>query len=645
MIIDVYNATDTAKLGTITTGFGWSNSLELDRSGTFSFSMPASDTKASLITGKRIVRGYNVINDVFTLIGAGVIDARNIQIVGTELTIGGNDLLHLLANTSVLFLELENAGAGVTDGIQDILALASGWTFDTVNGYNTTAASTYAKFAGESVLEAFVKITETYGENFRLGDGKEIVWLRNDTPSSGVKAVQYLSPESAGTENVTLIDNLSIDYQSENIVSRIYPFGAGNAEARLTLQTTTESAPAGYTLVKNGNESYLRKDATETTYGIIERAVSFKDIAPISNTDTDVQSASDTLFGAAKVYLDNRDEDTVIYSLSVVGLNTIVYPGETMRVVYRGFVDGTSWVDIDENLIVISAQNEIIDANAQTVSMVVSTRAERTKTDQDIITENIGETITYESHPQLSANGDVLGQSITMDDDNDAIFYFWIGAEVTTLNQVLVRFRVDKLRSTVKSVAGSSTTTAGGGADTVTSASGGGQTATGGSREHLMTLFAGAGDAATEYKHAAGLAALYGGAGLAANKSIESGVSASHSHTINAHTHGVTIGDHTHSLTPNITTVYGVFEDTAGNTLAVGDLTITVNGGSDLAGSVSSIGSGWYELDITDEVQNSATLRQTQDDNDVTFGTAVAKSAQIVSQISVRSVIQAIANI
>ena len=639
MIIDVYNTTDTTKLGTIATGYGWSNSLELNRSGTFSFSMPASDTKASLISGKRIVRGYSVINGSMTLIGAGVIDDRSIQIIGTELSIGGNDLLHLLANKSVLFLELVTAGAGVTDGIQDIIALAAGWSLDTVNGFNTTTASTYAKFAGESVLEAFVKITETYGENFRLGVGKKIVWLRTTTPVSGVKAVQYLSPESTATENVCLIKDISIEYQSADIVSRVYPFGAGNGEARLTLQTTTEVAPAGYTLVKNGNESYLKKDATETAYGVIERAVSFKDIAPISNTDTDIQSASNTLFGAAKVYLDNRDEDTVIYSLGVIGLNTIVYPGETIRVVYRGYIDGSDWVDIDENLVVISAQNEIIDGGAQTVSMVVSTRAERTKTDQDIITDNIGETITFESHPQLSANSDTFGQTTIMDASNDAIFDFWLGAEVTTINQVLVRFRVDKLRSTVKSIAGSSTTTSSGGGST--SGSGGGQTATGGSHQHYMPIYGTAGDNFVKSKSSGSFAALYDSYGT--TRTIETGISASHSHTIDAHTH--TTPNHTHSLTPLLTTTYGVFENAAGNTLAVGDLTITVNAGADLSASVASIGSGWYELDITSSVQSATTLRQVQDNNDLTFGTAVAKNAQIVAQISVRSVIQAIANI
>jgi len=90
---------------------------------------------------------------------------------------------------------------------------------------------------------------------------------------------------------------------------------------------------------------------------------------------------------------------------------------------------------------------------------------------------------------------------------------------------------------------------------------------------------------------------------------------------------------------------YGIYEEGSGNTLTNGDLEISVNGGSDLSGDVDDIGNGWYELDITDEVQNSSTLRPTAENNYITFETDVEKTAQITAQLSVRAVIQAIANI
>jgi len=90
---------------------------------------------------------------------------------------------------------------------------------------------------------------------------------------------------------------------------------------------------------------------------------------------------------------------------------------------------------------------------------------------------------------------------------------------------------------------------------------------------------------------------------------------------------------------------YGIFEESSGNTLEKDDLAISVNGGSDISGDVSDIGNGWYSLDVTDEVQNASTLRPTAANNYITFETATAKTAQISAQLSVRSIIQAIANV
>ena len=108
------------------------------------------------------------------------------------------------------------------------------------------------------------------------------------------------------------------------------------------------------------------------------------------------------------------------------------------------------------------------------------------------------------------------------------------------------------------------------------------------------------------------------------------------------HTHDLDIPDHNHDLTPEISTEYGVFEESGANTLAIGDLVIKLNGGSDLAGDVVNIGSDWYELDITEELVDSA-FRPEQESNVIAITTAVEKSARIEAQLKIRGAVQAAA--
>jgi len=248
MLVEIYNTSDV-KQGTIDTVTAWNSTAKLDRAGTFSFTMPVADDKYSdLVTHKRIAKCYRIVGGSRTLVGAGVIDETSIALKtgknGTEVDVSGDDLLRELTNTSVGFLEIESGGSGTTSAPADIIALAqAGWTLDTVTGYNSTSADVYAAFAGESVLEAFVKVSEKIGEHFRLGTGRKLVWLRTDQTSSGIKAIQGMSPESTNA-NACIITDLSIIEQSYDLVTRVYPYGAGNGDARVTLETTTESAPA-----------------------------------------------------------------------------------------------------------------------------------------------------------------------------------------------------------------------------------------------------------------------------------------------------------------------------------------------------------------------------------------------------------------
>jgi hypothetical protein len=112
-----------------------------------------------------------------------------------------------------------------------------------------------------------------------------------------------------------------------------------------------------------------------------------------------------------------------------------------------------------------------------------------------------------------------------------------------------------------------------------------------------------------------------------------------HTHSVPAHTHSTP--DHTHYFTPAISVTYGIYEESGANTLALADLVIKLNGGADLRSAVVDIGGGWYELDFSDDLVDAA-FRPTQESNTIDITSAVAKTARIEAQITIRGVVQAV---
>lgn len=213
------------------------------------------------------------------------------------------------------------------------------------------------------------------------------------------------------------------------------------------------------------------------------------------------------------------------------------------------------------------------------------------------------------THQQLGVSVDNLGWRDEMDKDNAASFRFWLGDEYTSVQRALLRFRIQPLRSTVKSVSS-------GGGSTQTSSSGGSGT---------QTSSASAGNTDATYLGS---------------------VPGSHLHGAGSHTHNVTISSHTHSVdVPSHThnQVYGIYQESSGNTLALSDLVIKLNGGSDMRSQVVDIGSGWYALDITNGLVDDI-FRPAREDNEIVISTATSgKTARLEAQLTLRGVVQAVA--
>ena len=97
--------------------------------------------------------------------------------------------------------------------LADIMAFATDWTLDlTGGGFDSTAATVYAKFAGESVLTALIMVAQAIGEHFILSplsdpkDGFKMVrWLRSTLADSGLRAVSHVDPNAADNPALVLL--------------------------------------------------------------------------------------------------------------------------------------------------------------------------------------------------------------------------------------------------------------------------------------------------------------------------------------------------------------------------------------------------------------------------------------------------------
>lgn len=660
--------------GPVTGVTGVSITEPIDRIGSFSFEMPAGDEKAGLLTAqKRIsVRSYDAETATWTEIGDGIIKDRGIT-AGADgmamMNVSGPGLAQELADDIVMMSLTGSDGVGVFDAPAQILSAFPGWSLD-ASGRTTTETRFYGAFNGESGAEALIAIAEKLGEHFVFLPGRKVRWLGSSILSSGVRATDIESGSLDEAGDVIAIDSLELTAAGGEIVTRIKPYGAGDGEARLTLAASTRGIPTGWSIHRINNE--ITNVPLESQIGRVRRALSFSDIAPVSNSDTDLRAASDQLATAAIAYMQQHAQEQRSYQIGVVGLRgDRVRPGESMRVDYDSYEDGSKLISIHEELVILSVTKEISADGVPGVatSLEVATTAAWLKNDTQIMAQAIREQIAAQAHPQLSANCWWLSFSPRMDKSNRGTITFWLTKELVTVNEITLYFKILPLESSIKSIGGKQTTS--GPSSSSTSAVDGGGAVTSGpsTRETSDSAkdtivgqgLAGAntihigqqgvagetdpGAASWNHKHASGslhvpeiYAALPDHQHWITLQGHKHKMDHTHTVTIPSHSHGM---NHTHEFTAEIKTEYGIFRNSTGKTLTVEELTISANGQA--VGTIENAGGGWYKVDITARCTN-AIGRPTKENHSIIFATeSEDKSALIDAKLKVRSVIQAIA--
>jgi hypothetical protein len=279
------------------------------------------------------------------------------------------------------------------DDITQIMGFApTGWGLDLTLGYDGTTNGTQQTFAEETVLAALVKTAERTGEAFRLGNGRNITWLRRDTPDSGVVATF-----EARADGVATILALELVHDSETVVTRVYPYGAGNGAARVTLSEITLTPPTGYTLDTVNNT--IVSTTAEAIYGQIEGVLYLKEIRAGDGSAAPDQSASNELFIAALAWLQHRDAVQTWVRLTLGGVaGTLLQVGDTFRVLGQG---------LDEPLIVLESTVRVGETGIYTVEVLAGTVARLPQSEAETMAARLARAEAYMTHAQGVAESSV----------------------------------------------------------------------------------------------------------------------------------------------------------------------------------------------------------------------------------------------
>lgn len=634
--------------GPIITASRWSHTLLLDASGVFNFTVPLNDPRISLLQPKRIVRCFVTTPSGIREFGSGIIDTLEPSVNESgvaSLNVAGNDMLRDLTNRSVGFLELYGAGEGVNNAIATIMGYApAGWGVDGSIGTQEPAYPIYGGFAGENILNALSIIAEKTGEHFRLAPGKKIAWLGNTFDNCGIRAVQAADPIAIQrNENISIIQTLKEVLNTFDICTRVYPYGSGVGDARLDMSSCTFGAPTGFVLDLANNCLY--HPGAEAVYGRIDAYLSFKNTTMLRNEDIDAQTASNVLFFTALQYLLRHITPVRTYDLTLSKLDKIIYPGQKIRVIYRKSIDNYVALNINEELNIIEVQQEISEAGYISTSLRVSTSDFLPETDLSALVGKLEEGEIFEAHPQINANSTTISYSEPLDSEKSAVLNFWLGEETINIKKATLRFKVEPLRSTVKAIVNAQSTTAVQVEQSQTSEGGGFFSVLDVPWQYDDDPYAAWYTDTNVTTHAHGLAGHIDDGDRTTDDTI-----IAHRHRLPRHYHLVTVADHTHMVviplhTHNFTAVttmlYGLFEETGINTLSESDLTYKINSDAPITGA-TSIGSGWYELDITSYLINGLASRPKQKSNKIVISTdTLLKTGTIKAQLTLVTTIQA----
>lgn len=312
-------------------------------------------------------------------IGRGII--RKVKIGATSsgytLSLDGVDAFDELKRINTLFNRTyEDA---TVEEVYTSLAGLAGWGINIEPKLSKDLIT--ARYDGSSILKALQTTAEEQGFHLRLGIAPGVVEVGHFGQQIPlvITNAESLPVEAYQNEGIAFIDGLTIEEDSEPVANRIYVLGAGqNVDAALTLEHSTRTNPYPVKRRRGPDNRwiyYIEDEDSITRYGLIERVVTFKEIAPIANNKFAMRRAANSLYDAAKTWLRQHAWQYISFSMGLKKCEYTIRPGDRVRVIYRGVIDRDgvpySWKSFDAVRWVVKV-TESIGTEGKTVRLEVA---------------------------------------------------------------------------------------------------------------------------------------------------------------------------------------------------------------------------------------------------------------------------------
>lgn len=325
----------------------------LNGAGVFQATASASDRRAiDLLQVENRVQIWGQRGDQpKRLIAQGIIQNRTLSVADGQQTISinGQDIIGELSRKNTLLARIYNQQA-LSIVALDLISLVPSWSVVIDPSLNNQVIN--ARFDGVSILSALSALANQYGFHFRLSrtQPKTLeIGKFGDVSGLRVNRVQHLGIEAVHNPKLLMVKQLHVNDTSDELVNWIVPVGAGEGTTALTLEKSDRNSPYAIqtTTASDGSTIYYIADAPSIAqYGVIQSVVQFKEIAPLSNTDTDIKNASNALYDACVVLLERNKQKRVDYEIALPDARQLMV-GQKVTVRYRGRLDADDGQPLD----------------------------------------------------------------------------------------------------------------------------------------------------------------------------------------------------------------------------------------------------------------------------------------------------------
>ncbi len=446
--VDVLNAAGDDLRGPVDKIMSAEVDRQLDGAGSFTIRAPVTARSIALLTNENRVKIYIEDPGGVRLMGQGIIETANIteSTPGVALRVSGPDILDELVRKNTLRARIFNQQT-VQTVADALIALVSGWTVDVAAAIASNVVD--ARYDGASVLKAFRDLVGRYGYHFRLSTDDKVVSISQFGEDSGERVfkTQVITPAMISDPNLLFVQRLPQTTETTELANWIIPLGAGEGVGQLTLETSTRSSPFTIQNIAGSDgtlQYYLSDAASVATYGQIETVKMFKQIAALSNSETDVINAANALYDAAAEWLTRNKDPIVIYGLTVKNAKQNILPGDKIHVNYKGQLttqqgEVVDYLSIRDDFWVMRAV-ERIGLEEHSVDLEISNIDQRMSSVVEMVADSIEQITLRDLKPEISASV----RSYVFTRDLSVTFFGSILVEFTdaTLSLQRVRFRL-----------------------------------------------------------------------------------------------------------------------------------------------------------------------------------------------------------